>query len=179
MLQSNWLEHLTHSRAAEQSGKRRPSQPHRRRLVSASGKPEIFAASNGVSDYSATRTCVLGVSDEDHCERLFNSEVNLDVSPNRHRFVLQANDGLELPVSYGLDCVFVQAVTQRTFDLAYLLYKRRLRTLGLGQAYPRTCTRANSTVSETLLPLTSVCPGHQNCPLELLGRSPRQSSHRC
>lgn len=51
------------------------------------------------------------------CERLFNSEIYLDVGSNRHRLVFRANGRLEPPVSYRLDCLFVQAVTQRALDL--------------------------------------------------------------
>jgi hypothetical protein len=57
---------------------------------------------------------VLEVPDEDLCEQSFNSEIDLDVGPNRHRLVLRANGWLEPPISYGLDRLFVQTVTQRT-----------------------------------------------------------------
>src|SRR5580704_5328269 len=51
------------------------------------------------------------------CERLFNPEISFDVRPNGHRLAVRVNGWREPPVLYGLDRVFVQAVTQRTFDL--------------------------------------------------------------
>ena len=39
--------------------------------------------------------------------------------------------------------------------------------MGLEQVHSRACTPVNSTVLGTMLPLTSACLGHQNCPLEL------------
>lgn len=57
------------------------------------------------------KTLVLEVPDEGIGERLFDSEIHLDVGPNRHRIVVRANGWLEPPISYGLYCLFVQTVT--------------------------------------------------------------------
>src|SRR5208283_4585507 len=50
-------------------------------------------------------------------QRLLNSEIDLEVGPDRHRLALRANGWLEPPISCGLNRLFVQAVTQRTLDL--------------------------------------------------------------
>jgi hypothetical protein len=50
-------------------------------------------------------------------KRSFISEIDFDIGPNRHRLVFRTNGWLEPPISYCLDRLFVQAVTQRTLDL--------------------------------------------------------------